>query len=121
MKAILLVRKGKPETAFELREIAMPEPSKEQVLIKVEAFGLNFADIMARKGLYEDAPPMPSILGYDVVGTIIKKGENVTGLQTGQRVLALTRFGGYAEFAVTDARAVIPVLRLHSSGKNRDE
>lgn len=117
MKAIVLVRKGVPEIAFELRETKMPEPLPNQVLIKVEAFGLNFADIMARNGLYDDAPPMPSVLGYDVVGRIVKSGEKVTGLKEGQRVLALTRFGGYAEFVATDARAVIPVSETISAGE----
>lgn len=109
MKAIFLVKKTNPEKAFELREIEKPKPIGTQVLIKVEAFGLNFADVMARQGLYEDAPPIPCVLGYDVVGTIEEIGEKVTNVKIGQRVLALTRFGGYAEFAVTDSIAVAPI------------
>ena len=115
MKTVVLTRHGKPEAAFELREAEKPRPRPGQVLIRVEAFGLNFADVMARQGLYADAPPLPSVLGYDVVGRIDETGPGVTNLTAGQRVLALTRFGGYAEFVTTDARAVIPVSEsLHT-------
>jgi len=109
MKAIFLVRKGEPEKAFEIREVNTPHPKDGQVLIKVEGFGLNFADIVAREGMYRDAPPMPSVLGYDVVGKIEAFGDSVSGFTKGDRVAALTRFGGYAEYAVTDARAAVKI------------
>jgi NADPH:quinone reductase-like Zn-dependent oxidoreductase len=105
MKAITLIRKGKAESAFEIRETKKPEPGPSQVLIRVEAFGLNFADVIARYGKYKDAPPMPSVLGYEVVGRIEACGKDVSGLQAGQRVTAFTRFGGYAEYAITDSDA----------------
>ena len=109
MKAVVLVKNGAADKAFEIREVDQPKPSKGEVQIKVEGFGLNFADVMARLGLYKLAPPLPSIIGYDVVGTITKTGEDVTHLKVGQRVLALTRFGGYAEYAATDTRGVVPI------------
>ncbi len=109
MKALVLVKTGAIEKAFELREVAVPEPRENEVLIKVEAFGLNYADGMAIKGQYQDAPPLPSILGYDVCGRIVAIGSKVTNLSSGMRVTAMTRFGGYAEFAVTDARAVVEI------------
>jgi NADPH:quinone reductase-like Zn-dependent oxidoreductase len=109
MKAIFLVRKGPPEKAFEIRKVKTPQPQEGQVLIKVEGFGLNFADIVAREGMYRDAPPMPSVLGYDVVGRIEAFGKNVSGIQSGDRVVALTRFGGYAEYALTDSRAIAKI------------
>lgn len=110
MKAIFFIKNGAAEKAFETREIPTPIPASGQVLIKVESFGLNFADVMARNGMYEDAPPKPCVLGYDVSGTIEMIGEGVTHLKKGDRVTAMTRFGGYAEYAITDARAtaVIP-------------
>ena len=74
MKAIFLIKNGSAEKAFEIREVSTPTPSAGEVLIKVEAFGLNFADVMARNGMYKDAPPMPCVLGYDVAGTIEKIG-----------------------------------------------
>lgn len=109
MKAITLIKHGKSEHAFEFREKAIPVPSENQVLIRVEASGLNFADVMARYGLYKEAPPMPSVLGYEVVGHIESKGSKVRELQNGQRVVAFTRFGGYAQYAVAEVLAVTPI------------
>jgi NADPH2:quinone reductase len=106
MKAAFLIKYGAADTAFEIREVPKPEPKATEVLIRVSAFGLNFADVMARLGLYKGAPPLPSLLGYDVVGHIERCGASVKGFHTGDRVTALTRFGGYAEFAVTEATAV---------------
>lgn len=110
MKAAVLIKNGDAFSAFEIREVPKPEPGAGEVLIKVAAFGLNFADVMARNGMYKEAPPLPVILGYDVAGYIEAVGANVSTLKTGDRVVAMTRFGGYAEYAVTNATAaaVIP-------------
>ena len=110
MKAATLIKTGNANQAFEIREIDQPKLENFEVLIKVEAFGLNFADVMARKGMYAAAPPIPSVLGYDVVGEVVEafceEGKKIIG----KRVVAMTRFGGYAEFAKTDYRAcaIIP-------------
>jgi len=110
MKAFTIVKYSKPEKAFELREKANPVPAAHEVLIAVEAFGINFADIMARNGLYQDAPPLPSVVGYEVVGRIEACGIDVKDkLEKGTRVTAFTRFGGYATHVTTDARAVVPI------------
>jgi NADPH2:quinone reductase len=109
MRAAVLVRHGDPATAFEIRELPTPDPAAGQVRIAVEAFGLNYADVMARLGLYQDAPPIPSVLGYEVVGRSEAVGAGVTAHTVGQRVVALSRFGGYATHAVTDARAVVSI------------
>lgn len=77
------------------------------MLIKVDAFGLNYADVMARKGMYRDAPPLPSVLGYDVVGTVVALGTGVSQHLLNKQVAAVTEFGGYAEYAVTRADAVV--------------
>ncbi len=106
MKAWYLVKNGKPQEAFELRETEAPVPGPEQVLIRVEASGLNFADVMARLGYYEDAPAIPCVLGYDVAGVVKACGSNADPGLKGKRVAALTRFGGYAEYALTDHRAL---------------
>lgn len=105
MKAYFLTRFGTAEQAFEIRDTPIPDPGRHQVRIKVEAFGLNFADVLARKGLYPEVPARPCILGYDVVGTVDTQGAEVPVDMTGKRVVALTRFGGYAEYACTDYRA----------------
>jgi NADPH2:quinone reductase len=109
MRAAVLVKNGSSEKAFEIRELPDPQPGKEQVLIRVEAFGLNFADVMARLGIYQDCPPLPAVIGYDVAGIVESVGEGVTDVKTGDRVLALTRFGGYAELVVTDFRGVAKI------------
>ncbi|MFY9308965.1 MAG: zinc-binding dehydrogenase [Bacteroidia bacterium] len=116
MKAITLIKHGKAETAFELRDAAVPVPNGNQVLIHVEAFGLNFADVMARFGLYREAPPLPSVLGYEVVGRIERVGTAVKGLQAGQRVVAFTRFGGYAQYVVAETLAVTPIPDTMDAG-----
>jgi NADPH2:quinone reductase len=100
-KAAFLVRQGEAEQAFEWREIAMPIAKDDEVLVAVEAFGLNFADVLAREGLYREAPPMPCVLGYDMVGRVIAVGPNVHSGWIGKRVTALTRFGAYATHIAT--------------------
>ena len=109
MQALFLTRRGNAATAFQLRDAPMPVPATGQVLIQVQGFGLNFADVMARKGMYKDAPPIPAILGYDVCGIITEVGKDVTGFAVGDRVTALTRFDGYAQYAVADARACMKI------------
>ncbi len=105
MRTWTLIRHGDPHTALELRERPDPVPEAHQVLIRCEGFGLNFADVMAVRGLYRDAPPLPSILGYEVVGHVVAVGTDVPAGMIGKRVVAMTRFGGYAELAATDHRA----------------
>ena len=109
MKAVVLKKYGSASQAFELREVKTPIPAKGEVLIQVAYSGLNFADVMARKGLYKEAPPLPCIIGYDVAGTVLETGAGVNNVKPGDRVMAVTRFGGYAEKVVTDARAVIAI------------
>ncbi|MCD6332365.1 MAG: zinc-binding dehydrogenase [Bacteroidales bacterium] len=109
MKAIYLIRHGESRQAFEIRETEIPKAGKNEVVIKVKASGLNFADVMARRGLYQDAPPLPSVLGYDVAGTVFEVGSGVQNLKVGDEVLAMTRFGGYAEYAKTQASGVVPI------------
>lgn len=105
MKAAYLVKKGPSQQAFEMREVPVPEPANGEVQIQVECFGLNYADVMARLGLYDAAPKMPCVVGYEVVGVITKIGEGVDANLLNKRVVAFTRFGGYAEYAVTKADA----------------
>ena len=101
MKAIYLVKKGAADKAFEFREVPKPVPKENEVVIKVEYSGINFADTLARRGLYKDAPPIPCVLGYDVSGIIDSVGAKVTTLKPGDRVTSFTHFGGYAGYAVT--------------------
>lgn len=107
MKAVFLKKYGSVEQAFELKEVNGPKTEPHQIKIKVDGFGLNYADVLSRLGLYADAPKLPCILGYECVGVITEIGNAVTGFEIGQRVLAFTRFGSYAETVVTDARAAV--------------
>ena len=106
MKAAVLIRTGNASKAFEVREVPMPKINAGEVLIKVEGFGLNFADVVAREGMYQDAPPLPSVLGYDVAGRITEVAPDVQNVKVSDRVTAMTRFGGYAEYAAANAMAV---------------
>src|SRR5947207_6783956 len=77
-----------------------PVPAHSEVLVRVKASGLNFADILARQGLYPDGPPKPCVMGYEVSGTIEAVGEGVDQNLIGNPVIAMTRFGGQAELVV---------------------
>lgn len=110
MKAVVLKQKGSAEQAFEIQEINTPSiQNSEEVLIKVEAFGLNYADVMARMGLYREAPPMPSVIGYEVVGIVESVGNENNNDLIGKRVVAFTRFGGYAEFAISYTYGLVEI------------
>ena len=108
MKAVVLTRTGGPGM-FEVMERPDPDVGAGEVRIAVHAAGLNFADTMARVGLYPAAPKPPCVLGYEVAGEVETVGEGVSGLTVGQRVMAGTQFGGQAELAVAQARDVMPM------------
>lgn len=112
MQAIYLVKNGASRQAFELRTKDTPTPKANEVLVKVEAFGLNYADVMARNGIYREAPPLPSVIGYEVVGNITKVGSNMSADLIGKRVVAFTRFGGYADHAITEEFAFTEIGEL---------
>ncbi|MBX7182726.1 MAG: zinc-binding dehydrogenase [Bacteroidia bacterium] len=109
MKALFITKFGKPDESFELRDVPDPILNEGEILIKTQGFGVNYADIMARMGLYQDCPPLPAIIGYEVVGFVEKLGKGVQGFSEGDRVLAFTRFGGYAEKAKAPAIACVKI------------
>jgi NADPH2:quinone reductase len=109
MKALFLVRYGDAHQAFSLKESPDLIAKSGEVRIHVEASGLNFADVMARMGLYPEAPKNPAVLGYEVVGHIDQLGAGVDPQWLGKRVLALTRFGGYASQACARVEAVVEI------------
>jgi NADPH:quinone reductase-like Zn-dependent oxidoreductase len=109
MKAFVLEKHGPASTAFALRDMPDPQPKAGEVVVEVEAFGLNYADIMARKGMYKDAPPIPSVIGYEAAGRITSLGAGVTHVQIGQRVACFCRFGGYATHVIGPAAGVVPI------------
>jgi len=101
MKAYFLTQYGQANKAFELRENPLSRPNSDEVKIEVEAFGLNYADVMARNKKYREAPPLPCVIGYEVVGVITEVGEQIDKSDIGKRVVAFTRFGGYAQEVIT--------------------
>jgi NADPH:quinone reductase-like Zn-dependent oxidoreductase len=117
MEAIFIVKNGKPEIAFERRPITLKEPAIDEVAIEVEAFGLNFADVVARLGMYRECPSLPTVIGYEVVGRIIKKGSGAANVSIGDRVVGFTIFGGYATHVVTNAKAVVKIEDDYPVGK----
>ena len=96
--------------------MTIPSPDAGQVRIQVEAFRLNFADVLARLGLYQDAPPLPAILGFDVSGRVNAVGSGVQKLCPGMRVVGMTRFGGYASQVVTNVSCVAPIPENFNPG-----
>jgi len=108
MRQVFITRHGAPEV-LEVRETTDPEPGEGHVRIRVCAAGVNFADILARLGLYPDAPKPPVVIGYEVAGYIDAVGPGVAHRHEGSRVMALTRFGGYADRVVVPAAFTFPV------------
>jgi NADPH:quinone reductase-like Zn-dependent oxidoreductase len=96
MRQVVITQYGDTDV-LQIQEKKDPDPSPEEVLIKVKAIGINFADILARKGLYPDAPKAPCVVGYEVSGIIEAAGKNVDASLVGKSVLALTRFNGYSD------------------------
>lgn len=91
---------------LEVRENPKPDPSDKELLINVQAAGLNFADIQARKGLYPDAPPKPCVMGYEVSGIVEEVGLDVEDHWIGQPVVAMTRFKGQSEYVTVSPSQV---------------
>jgi NADPH:quinone reductase-like Zn-dependent oxidoreductase len=108
MRAIVITRHGGPEV-LQVQDRPDPVCGPGQVRIEVGAAGLNFAEVMARQGLYEDAPKPPSVVGYEVAGTVAEVAPDVSGVAVGDRVMAGTRFGGHAEQVVVSAADAIPL------------
>ena len=106
MRAIVTTRNG-DVGALKIEERPDPVPSKGQVLIRVKASGLNFADILARQGLYPDGPPKPCVMGYEVSGTVEAVGDGTDQTLIGNSVIAMTRFGGQAELVVAPITQIL--------------
>jgi NADPH:quinone reductase-like Zn-dependent oxidoreductase len=102
MRQVVIPRFGGPDV-LETRDAPDPVPGDGDIRIRVRAAGINFADILARLGLYPDAPTPPMVVGYEVAGTVDALGRTVVGFTAGDRVVALTRFGGYADTVVVPA------------------
>ncbi len=105
MRQVVTTRNGGVEV-LQVHEAADPTPARGEVVIRVKAAGLNFADIMARQGLYPDGPPKPCVMGYEVAGVVDSLGEGVDPTLLGQPVVAMTRFKGQAEMVAVGSNQV---------------
>jgi NADPH:quinone reductase-like Zn-dependent oxidoreductase len=99
MRQIWITKAGPPEV-LQVREAPDPEPSKNEIRIRVRAAGINFADLMARVGLYPDAPKLPCVVGYEVSGVVDAVGADITRFAVGDRLFGMPRFGGYSDTIV---------------------
>jgi NADPH:quinone reductase-like Zn-dependent oxidoreductase len=108
VKALVQTGNGGPEV-LQVLERPAPPVGPGEVRIAVKAAGINFADTMARLGLYPDAPKTPCVMGYEVAGTIETIGSEVTDFAVGDKVMAGTRFGGQAELVTVPADQALPL------------
>ena len=117
MRAIVLERHGGPEV-LRVREVPQPEPGAGEVRVRVNAVGVNYAEILSRKGLYGWAPRMPYTPGMEATGTIDALGEGVQGRAVGERVIVGAQFGAYAEALVVPERQALPAVPGFSLEEN---
>jgi NADPH:quinone reductase-like Zn-dependent oxidoreductase len=96
MRAVVITGHGGPEV-LQVQQRPDPAVGPGEVRIAVKAAGINFADTLARTGLYPDSPKVPCVVGYEVAGTVESVGDGVESVEPGDRVLAGTRFNGQAE------------------------
>src|SRR3954471_16015476 len=108
MRVVALTGHGGPEV-LQVQERPDPPVGPGEVRIAVKAAGINFADTMARVGLYPEAPKPPCVLGYEVAGEVESVGEGVESVKVGDRVMAGTRFGGQASMVTVPADQVVPL------------
>ena len=113
MKAIVLSKIGGPELLVPI-EVKEPKPGKAEVRIKIHYAGINYAEILSRKGLYGWALKRPYILGMEACGTIDELGSGVSNLKVGQKVMVGTKCGTYAEKIIVPKERVVPVLDNYS-------
>jgi len=108
VKQLVIPRYGPPEV-LEVWEAPDPPVEPGTVRIRVHAAGINFSDLLARQGLYPDAPKPPCTIGYEVAGVVDAVGDGVTTPRRGEPVVATTRFGGQSELVVVPASSVFPL------------
>ena len=108
MRKVVYPRAGGVET-IQIVEESDPVPQSDQVCVRIHRAGINFAELMMRQGLYGSSPDFPFTPGYEASGVLIGVGDRVENLKQGDRVLAMTGFGGYSEKVCLDARRVIPI------------
>lgn len=117
MRAILLERHGRPRV---LRPVEVPEPTPGpgELVVRVEAIGLNFAEVLSRRGQYGWAPPLPYVPGMEACGVVEAAGRGAQRARPGERVIVLGQHGAYAEKIVASELRVVPALARLSPAEN---
>jgi NADPH2:quinone reductase len=117
MRAIVLERHGNP-SVLKISQVASPQPTGDQVAVRIEAIGLNYAEILSRKGLYGWAPRLPYVLGMEACGTIDAVGPEADPGRIGERVLVTRQTGCYAERVVVRGPLALPAIAGFSLEEN---
>ncbi len=113
MRAVVITAAGGPEV-LQVQERPEPQVAPGEVRIAVKAAGINFADLLARTGMYPDAPKLPAVVGYEVAGEVETVGAGVEGVAVGDRVMAGSKFGGHAELVTVAAGDLLPLPEFFS-------
>ena len=108
MRALVITEHGPPEV-LKVQERPDPVPRGDEVRVRVKAIGINFAELMARMGVYPDAPKPPCVVGYEFAGDVESVGDGVESVKPGDRVLGGSHFGAYAELVVVPADNLVPL------------
>ena len=117
MKAVICDGFG-PLEQLRYDEMAAPTPGPREVLLRVEAAGVNYPDGLLVQGLYQMKPDAPFVPGMEAVGEVIATGTEVSRVKTGDRVAALLNLGGYAEQALAHEAAVFPIGEMDAGDAN---
>jgi NADPH2:quinone reductase len=107
-RAVMLTKKGGPEV-LQIVELPIESPGPEQLRVRVRAAGVGSTDLIMLAGKYQYAPKIPFVPGYEVAGVVEAIGADVTGFEVGERVAALSVYGGFAELLVREAEHFLPV------------
>lgn len=106
MRAMQVTAYNQP---LSMQDITVPTPKAGEVLVKIDACGMNFGDTLMIKGTYQEKPPLPFTIGMELAGTVIEIGAGVTAFTKGQRIAAYAGSGGLAEYATMPADVCVPI------------
>ena len=117
MKAVLLTKHGKPDV-LKISTMPTPQPEANQVRVKIQTIGINYAEILSRKGLYGWAPKRPYIPGMEAYGEIEAVGPGAEHRQIGEKVIVGTQYGSYAEYICIPEPQALPAISNYSPEEN---
>jgi len=114
-QAFLLNDIGSADKVFKLAEVELPLLQDNEVLIESEAFGLNYSDVMIRRGLHSEKPKLPAVIGYEAIGKIIKIGAKLDANLIGTRVVTFTRLGAYSKHVISNINNIVPIGTINAN------